>query len=76
MSDNVFCPGQRRINGKYRDGWYRSFVGMPQFSKAAKGLLVRYIEEGDFAAAMVVLTDKFGLDEDYSLFVIRELGAR
>jgi len=73
MSENLFCPGQKRIGCRYKDGWYRSFVGVPEFSRAAKELLARYVGKGDYAGALSVLMDKFGFDEDYSLFVIREL---
>jgi len=73
MSENLFCAGQKRIGQGYRDGWYRSFVGMPKWTEAAESLIKRYVKKCDYAAALTVLTDKFGFDEDYSIFVIREL---
>ncbi len=73
MPDNLFCEDQKRITRGYKDGWTRSFVGHPEMNDDIKEMLHEHIKEGDAKRVLIFFHSFCDYDEEYSLFLLREL---
>lgn len=72
MGENLFCDGQKIVNGNYADGWMRSFRGYPKMSPAILEMLRRFTKKKQYAKMLIFFIGKMDYDEDYSYFLIRE----
>jgi len=73
MAENLFCPGQMYVTDSYKDGWFRTFKGHPPMNDDVKKMLYGYAKYGDYAAILLFLCEKAGLDQEYSGFILREV---
>lgn len=61
---------------RYRDNWYRTFRGMPDFSAGEIEMLAEFARGNEYGKMAIYLTkEEFGycLDTDMAEFVIREI---
>lgn len=72
MSENLFCPGQLRVSQNYKDGYYRTFIGLPKMSQEVKSFVKDVVEKEAYHEAIYLFTEKCGFDSEYAEFVIRE----
>lgn len=70
---DLFCPGQKVVGKRYQDGWFRTFKGVPEVSEAVKDMLDLYIRKGQYQRAHLFFTVHCEFDDDYAMFLIREL---
>ncbi len=69
----MYCRGQKKINRDTTDGWYRTFRGYPEISKAGLKMLKEYIVTKEFGKIMLFFQGHCDFSEDYSGFLLREL---
>lgn len=73
MSENLFCDGQKIVSDRYRDNWYRIFMGHPEMSYPVEQMLHEYADNGEYGKALIFFAGECGFDNDYSEFLVREL---
>jgi len=73
MGENLFCLGQTLVTDSYKDGWIRTYKGHPPMNDDIRDMLYSYAKKGDYAAILLFLSEKVGLDPEYSGFITREI---
>lgn len=73
MSENLYCIGQRKPNFNWTEGYMRTFMTPPELGKEVREMLDEYIEGEEYAKAIIFFRKYCKLDEDYSVFLVREM---
>lgn len=73
MSENLFCPGQKRISLSYKDGHTRAYRGYPKMSDAIIKLLKVYLKKKQYNKIMLFFCGHCKYDEEYAGFLTREM---
>ena len=69
---NLFCEGQKVITDGYRDGYFRTFMGIPEMNKAAKDMIDEWLQGEEYEKVLLFFIEKCGYDAEYSGFLLRE----
>jgi len=78
MSENLYCEGHKRITPGYKDGYYRTFKGVPEMSSEVEGMIQEWVDDGEFNKIFYFFREKVELNipelelNDYIMFIIRE----
>ena len=69
---NLFCDGQKILTDNYKDGYMRTFKGIPSINSVAKKLIRDYIENKQYEKAILYFMAFCEYERDYSEFLVRE----
>ena len=72
MSENLYCPGQKKITQTTKDGWTRIYKGYPPMNDEVKKMIYDYVRDDEYAKLLLFFTSVCEFDDEYSSFLMRE----
>ena len=73
MPENLYCPGQKVTNGRYDEGYYRTFRKPPELGKPVRSMLDEFVNMKEYDKVVMFFMGYAGADYDYACFLLGEL---